>query len=91
MVKAATATKAARAKTRAESKDRLTDVAIDVMNSRFRDMSVDTLLTWPRQARSLCQEVASRLGVQCTEEYEHKVLRALLNSRKHGDLRRDPA
>jgi hypothetical protein len=86
----ATKTKAARAKTRAESKDRLTDIAVDAMHSRHRDWSIDTLLTWPRKARSLAAEVAGRLNVPCTEEFEHRVLRSLLNSRKHGDLRRDP-
>ncbi len=84
------ATKTARTRTKAESKDRLTDVAVDVMHARHRDWSVDTLLTWPRKSRDLCLMVASRMGINCTEDFEHKVLRALLNSRKHGDLRRDP-
>lgn len=72
-----------------DSRDRLTDIAIDVMHSRHRDWSIDTLLTWPRKARAVAQEVASRMGVNCAEEFEHKVLKSLLNSRKHGDLRRD--
>lgn len=34
---------------------------------------------------------AHRLGRPYTEEFEHDVCRALLNARKHGDLRRDPS
>lgn len=72
-----------------EQRDKLADVAVDVMHAQYRSWSIDTLLTWPRKARGLCQEVASRLDRACTEAFEHDVCRALLNARKHGDLRRD--
>lgn len=72
-----------------EQRDKLADVAVDVMHEMYRAWSIDTLLTWPRKAITLCREVADRLGRRCTEDLEHDVCRSLLNSRKHGDLRRD--
>lgn len=75
----------------ADSATRMADMAVDAFHSNYPSFSIDTLLTWPRKARSVAAQVASRMNVNCTEEFEHQVLRSLLNSRKHGDLRRDRA
>jgi hypothetical protein len=73
----------------AEQRDKPADVAITALYELYPTTSIDSLLTWPRRALTLCREVAVRLGRRCTEELEHEVCRSLLNTRKHGDLKRD--
>jgi hypothetical protein len=73
------------------AKDRMTDVAADVMFGMYPAWTVDTLLTHPVEAIKLCREVAKRLNQKFNAELAHRICRALLNARKHGDMRRGRA
>jgi hypothetical protein len=54
-----------------------------VLKETFPDLSVDRLLTRPRDAIKVCVKTSKRLGRQLTHE---EILKELLNARKRGDL-----
>jgi adenine/guanine phosphoribosyltransferase-like PRPP-binding protein len=45
-----------------DQRDKLTDVAIDELYELYPTTSIDSLLTWPRKARTLCAAVAGKLN-----------------------------
>lgn len=67
----------------------IADAVCDWMHQHCRDMSIDTLLTWPGRAQQMGRDVCRRLGKKASEENIHLVCRAAMASRKAGDLRRD--
>lgn len=74
---------------RIKDRARVTDIICDVMHSHFRDLSIDTLLTWPHKAIEMAKLVCKRIGCNATEEKIHEICRTALSSRKRGDLKRD--
>jgi len=72
-------------------KDRgtMTDLVCEWMHTHCRDMSIDTLLTWPEMAGRMGRDVCRSMGRRATAEAVHEVCRAALASRKAGDLKRD--
>lgn len=61
----------------------LAEAAADLMFEMFRDWSVDELLLHPQEAINLCVAVRRKLSKRTPDD---EILRALLNSRKHGRL-----
>lgn len=72
-------------------KDRatITDHVHDWMHAHARDMSIDTLLTWPDKSAEMGRAICRRMGRKATPEAIHEICRAALSSRKRGDLKRD--
>ena len=78
---------------RREIRDRalLTDAIADVMHAEYRDMTIDTLLTWPRRAQAMAAAVLRKMHWPISEDNEHEVCRAALAARKRGDFPRAAA
>lgn len=64
----------------------LADAVRAWMKTNAKDMTVDTLLTWPRKSEAMAKTVCERLSMKPTESNVHEVLRAALAARKRGDL-----
>lgn len=75
----------------AEIKDRksVADQVCEWMHNHCRDMSIDTLLTWPDHATAMAKAVCRRMHRKPTSDAIHEICRAALSSRKRGDLKRD--
>jgi hypothetical protein len=72
-----------------ENRKAIADYGCDAMINLCPSWTIDTLLTWPRKAEQVAQYVLRKLHRPSNEENVHQVLRALLSSRKRGDLKRD--
>ena len=86
---AASSTKTKSGADRIRDRERVTDMIVDVMHDNFRDMSIDTLLTWPTKAIEMAKLVCKRLGCNATEDKIHEICRTAMSSRKRGDLKKD--
>lgn len=63
---------------------RVGKTAAGVLREKFPDLSVDRLLTRPKDAIEVCRVTNHRLGRQLQHE---EILNCLLNARKRGDLK----
>jgi hypothetical protein len=57
--------------------------AAAVLRDKFKGLSVDRILTRPKDAIDLCRQTNTRL---CRQLEHEQILQALVNARKRGDL-----
>ena len=72
-----------------DRRDELHDAVVDCWHDMWPDLSVDDLLTRPRDATQLCQVVRRKL--KHADLADQVILRSLLSMRKRGGLTRPRA